>query len=336
MGDAPDNSDGAAESPRPGIGVGDVLGKILDQLSLSAWPPAIFLVGVTALLLAIHDRDSFEPGRAVSDLVASTLGVVIVLAVATVLAVVIVQAFEFEVIRALEGYWGSGRIASRYATYRISRHAGRRRRLVKAASRARRRAFKGACRRLEKVQLGHLVPVLEADDAGDDLAGFAAGLVTEALAVGWESAARPEDIHLWQSLDQRKSHYPAASRVLPTRLGNTMRAAEDRMALADGGDLQGFIMRNYERIPRALLIQHSSSRTRLDMYCSLVFASMLLAPVSVGLLAKFGPLVASTSTAILVLFGVVAYSAGLSSARRLGAGLLAVDAEVSHRLAAQS
>ena len=68
---------------------------------------------------------------------------------------------------------------------------------------------------------------------------------------------------------------------MPTRLGNTLRALEDKMRLADGGDLEGFILRNYERLPGRLIAQVSDFRTRLNMYCTLVLAWIVLALVAI-------------------------------------------------------
>jgi hypothetical protein len=41
---------------QPGPGISEFIGKVLDQLSLSAWLPAVMLVGAGALHVASHDE----------------------------------------------------------------------------------------------------------------------------------------------------------------------------------------------------------------------------------------------------------------------------------------
>jgi len=76
-------------------------------------------------------------------------------------------------------------------------------------------------------------------------------------------------------LSNDKNAYPDTSRILPTRLGNLLRATEDRLQNT-GGDLQGFVLRQYALAPRRVQMQHDQFRNRLEMYCTLVFVSVLL------------------------------------------------------------
>lgn len=84
---------------------------MLDQLSLSAWLPAAMLVGSSAVLLQLHARPDRNLALATNHLIAKPLGVIVLLLFALVLATMVTQAFEFEVIRLLEGYWGNSRLA---------------------------------------------------------------------------------------------------------------------------------------------------------------------------------------------------------------------------------
>ena len=104
----------SADSAEGVNGVSQFLGRVLNQLSLTSWMPAGMLVGVGAVLVALHaqivsDPDGgFDLGGAVSVLTKNTLGTAVVLLVAVILAACVTQAFSFGTIRLLEGYW-SGR-----------------------------------------------------------------------------------------------------------------------------------------------------------------------------------------------------------------------------------
>jgi hypothetical protein len=95
----------------PVQGVSAFLGRVLNQLSLSAWLPAAMLVGSLALLVQLHAQKNRNVDEAVTRLTNKPLGILILLLFAIVLATLVTQAFEFEVIRILEGYWGSGPVS---------------------------------------------------------------------------------------------------------------------------------------------------------------------------------------------------------------------------------
>jgi hypothetical protein len=93
-------SDKGSGSP----GLSQVLGKVLQQLSVSAWVPAAMLVGNVAVLLQLRVDGSYNIAGAVKELAGKPLGTIIILAFALILATVVTQAFEFEVIRFLGAY----------------------------------------------------------------------------------------------------------------------------------------------------------------------------------------------------------------------------------------
>jgi hypothetical protein len=108
--------------------------------------------------------------------------------------------------------------------------------------------------------------------------------------------------------------YPDTFRILPTKLGNLLRATEDQLTLADG-DLQGYALRRYEMVPRQVQIQHDVYRTRLEMYCTLVFVSGSL--TLFALAALLGRINAPSIALTLASFGlmtVLSYLAALASA----------------------
>jgi hypothetical protein len=120
--------------------------------------------------------------------------------------------------------------------------------------------------------------------------------------------------------------YPEDSRILPTRLGNLMRATEDRLSLG-GEDLEGYALRQSDLVSDRVEQQHDQFRARLDMYCILVFVSGLLAVLTLALL--FGRSI--NIWAILALFGGFAavgfssYQAAIASAKGYCVALKEMD-----------
>ena len=94
-----------AEKTGPSEGIPAFLGRVLNQLSLSAWLPAAMLVGSLAVLLQLRTQQNRNLVEAATGLVNRPLGLLILLLFALILATMVTQAFEFEVIRLLEGYW---------------------------------------------------------------------------------------------------------------------------------------------------------------------------------------------------------------------------------------
>ena len=107
------------------------------------------------------------------------------------------------------------------------------------------------------------------------------------------------------------------------------------MKLADGGSLEGFVLRNYENIPARLLAQLSAFRTRLDMYCSLILVTGSLALISVPLTLKFDGSYHATTILCCLLFlalSIVSNRAAVASARGYVSSLIASDEEVTRAL----
>ena len=99
----------------------------------------------------------------------------------------------------------------------------------------------------------------------------------------------------------------------------------------DGGDLEGFILRNYEILPERLITQVSDFRTRLNMYCTLVLAWALLALSSVAATWRYGGFLHITTAVTVVICAALvwaSYAAAVSSARGYGAALVAAGDHV--------
>lgn len=310
-------------------GLSQFIAKVLDQLSLTSWLPAAMLVGVGALLLELNRQHNFDIVAAVADLARNALGTIIILLFAVVLAAVITQAFSFETIRFLEGYWSGHGIAGRVLRWRVGVHSKRRDRLVKRIEGNRLVAFERARSAMSAVKLEpHYITVLEDDfyEVDDDNRRRQSPEVEEAArGMGWRVHASPGDLDALGRAVLRLDEYPASHRILPTRLGNVIRAKEDKIA-RDGHDLEGLVMRRYERVPDRLMRQHDQFRDRLDMYCTFVPVFLLLAIASAALFAtKSHDYIAAGGVALVFLvLAWVSYRAAIASARGYGTALLAI------------
>ncbi len=296
---------------------------MLDQLSLTAWLPAAMLVGCMAVLLQMRQQKSSDIATAVQKLTEKPLGTVIVLIFSLVLAAIITQAFSFEAIRMLEGYWGGTGVTARLLRPIVWRHRRRQRRLFQRVTRQRRAAFEVARSAMWTARIKpHYIEVLEDDffDVPDaDRRKHPKSITDAARLMGWRPHSSPALLDALDRTVQRLSDYPEEHRVLPTRLGNVLRAREDQLQ-RDGGELEGLVMRRYEHIHSRLMIQHDQFRNRLEMYCTLVVVFLLLAPIGSGLLAGQGDnnLSSAGALGLFLTLAIVSYHAAIASARGYG------------------
>lgn len=309
----------------PVSGISQFLGRVLEQLSLSSWMPAAMLVCNAAVLIQMHSADNgFDIAGAFADLTESPLGVLVVFLLALVLATVLIQAFEFESIRLIEGYLSHSRgPCAALARRRIRRHSGKRSDLHDAYNTLERAQFARA--RAAMLQLPTpidqaVLDALERDVHGlkqpDDLDPQ---WLEDALALNWTAYLAADDAYQLDAIDSRLARYPAPHRVLPTRLGNAMRAAEDTLTLADDENLEGYVLRHHEDLPGLLKNEHHDYRTRLEMYAGLMFVFVVLAAVAIAALAVVADWW-QVLTAVLGYLGLawVSYEACIASALGYG------------------
>jgi hypothetical protein len=119
------DSDASAASPG---GISAFIARVLDQLTLSAWLPAAFLTASVAILLQFRSARSANVLNAVRELTANPVQVLVIIIPLLVIAAVVTQAFSFEAIRALEGYWPGRGLIGLARTLMIRRHVRRKRR----------------------------------------------------------------------------------------------------------------------------------------------------------------------------------------------------------------
>ncbi|NMM17239.1 MAG: hypothetical protein HHJ14_08935 [Cellulomonas sp.] len=253
---------------------------------------------------------------------------VLVLAIpAVVVATLLTQAFSFEAIRTLEGYWRRRGPATWLRSGAIRLQSARRRSLDKRFSKTAERLFTKVRPELLRRGIdGTVLLAVEADLAG---ARRPQGLSQEqhdkANDLKWWAASEPWDAATLLRLQRDLNDFPAASRVMPTRLGNVIRVTEDRLKNT-GGDIEGFVMRNRHKASTRVLIQHDQFRTRLDMYCTLFFVAALLVPAAVFTLWDQAALGRFGVAAIFAAVASASYGAAISSARGYCATLLQIDA----------
>lgn len=310
-----------ADADSSSLGLSQVLGKILQQLSISAWVPAAMLVGNGAVLLQLHADADYNFAGAVKELAGKPLGTIIILAFSLILATVVTQAFEFEVIRFLEGYFDSanGLIQSVLA-WRIRRHESKRDRLKRILEIANTNARKQAVERMKKYPaFDSEVLAYLAENPPKASKSFNEVLAEKAGKYDWRRYAPPAAGYRIDSTNARFSSYPAENRVLPTRLGNVLRAVEDEIKLGENENLEGYVVRHHNQLPAALQSQHKDYRTRLDMYCSLTLAFSMLIVVSIATLNNVSPLWGMAIAVIAyALMACLSYQAAIASARSYG------------------
>jgi len=317
-----------------------VAGRILDQLSATAWLPAALLVGDIALVLAYAQTKGTPEQRWASILAflnAKPFGVILAVAFALVLATIVTQSFEFVAIRFLEGYWGTSLLGSGIAGAGIGIQRWRRRRLTSLGS------------KLEHKALVSIIPLIHLRFVDEPLVAAAVerkvlniedGSIDEkSRAQGneylrnreWLPLVHPALAHRITAVDDKSDGFPDEDRMMPTRLGLVLRSAEDRLAAGqEGENLRGLVIGNLHRIDPATLQEHDQYRNRLDMYSVLCFVSATLAVVNVAVLR--GSIETRTLvllTIAMLLLSWASYRGTLTTAEDYGTVLTEIDRRLS-------
>lgn len=276
---------GANESApeRSPEGISAFAAKVLDQLSVSAWLPAGLFTVTLSLLLQFRAQNSTDLGAALKDIGSNWLPVLLLAVPVLVLGTLLTQAFSFGAIRALEGYsmrrWPLRLVRGLLVRVRVwlwERLKRRKRRLAGAAFDAVEAQYSSLPAEVVlalRAQAHELSPVVLSDPA----------MRTILEKVDWRSACEPWDMARYEDASEKLKEYPERFRMLPTKLGNILRATEDAVVAKTGEDLVTFALRRRSLLQPRAQMQHDQFRTRLDMYCTLVFVSAGTALVAVVL-----------------------------------------------------
>jgi hypothetical protein len=314
-------SGGSPTTPTPRFqeSLSQLAARILDQLSVSAWLPAATLVSLLVVAGSLRDADgNFHDALAtITSMNAASL---ILLTGAVILTTTLTQAFEFEAIRLLEGYWGPGLVWRIPGGLGCRWHSWRRTRFVGQLSDLERTAFGLALARMTDAGI---------PESQRDVVAFEWGFreshaasqddVDQARHLDWRRFANPGDARRLEALRLRSAEYPRVLPILPTRLGNTLRSYEERTLPAIGGrSLEGFVQREFHRLPEPNQIEHDQFRQRLDLYCSLVVVFSVIGVVAAVLLWHVGERFALSALVLALILSWLSYRAAVASARAYG------------------
>jgi hypothetical protein len=335
--------------------ISQLLAKILSQLSLSAWLPSAALVLTVAFILQLGSslagtasiarsvsppvaEEGTKPAvqDAISHAVAAfgraSFGGIVLLLIVIVVATMVTQAFVFEAIRFLEGYWGPNQRIDRLAAMWCRRHQKRQAELFERYDELAQAAWTDV-----EAALVHERPRFTKSMAGKLRERVTGQRLRRSLSsdeqervdtFDWEAKVQPDVLRQLRNVERRMADYPLdASRVMATRLGNVLRRHEVETGVQD---VENFIERVYHSLPFSMQLAHDEQRARLDLYCSMVFVLWL---GGVAALFRFGwwewPY-SLTLTLTAMAASLVAYRAAIASGRYYGALLVGIADWVSN------
>jgi hypothetical protein len=303
--------------------------RILDQLSLTSWLPATFLVGTSLFLFKLASMKPIDISRALEDLSNQNFGVLVVVFLGVVTSAMVIQAFEFSAIRTLEGYWPYFFSRVGITRWRVGVMGRKRKRALKKSRERLEAAFQEAQERLLAMegvewavvrQLRELVlnpsPRMSADGE----------VVRAARQLEWQAFSAPRLLRAMEAAQRARDGWPAAHRVMPTRLGNTLRSSEDRLNVGSEG-LRTYVIRHWHLLSSEQKRLHSRYRDRLDLYCEMVLVCSSLAVLSAAVFATghrhWEPLF--VAVALLGMLALVCYRAAIHAATAYGEMLKLVE-----------
>ena len=309
-------------------GVSAFVARVLNQLSISAWLPSAFLTIAGSFLLQFRAQRSLNLGHAATSLTKNPATVLILAVPVLVSSTLITQAFSFEAIQILEGYWRRPVVTSVVRNLMIRWHVHRKTSLRTRRKKACARAFANARPRLLDAKVPHpIVNALEARALGTDPPPLDPKYVDRFNSMNWRSRCNAWELAHVDHLLTAEEGYPQTSRILPTRLGNLIRATEDELTHVVDQDLEGFVLRQRGNVSSRVQQQHDQFRARLEMYCILVFVSGLLAvctPVLlIGRSIRIWEIIVLLGGFALVSFA--SYQAAIASAKGYCVALKQID-----------
>lgn len=325
-------SDVGSDASAASAGVSAFVARVLDQLALSAWLPAAFLSVGVALLLEFRSTKSASILNAVGKLTAHPVQVLVIMIPLLVIATVVTQAFSFEAIRTLEGYWRRRGLIGAVSMLMIRWHVHRKKAIIGRRRKESAKAFRLALPKiiLDSDELtGPIARAIEGQLTGSD--SRASELQGKDLQVfvstiqTWRNQADAWRLARIDRLLAEQKAYPVDCRVMPTKLGNLIRATEDELKNARG-DIQSFVLRQRNTVSQRIQMQHDQFRTRLDMYCTLVFVSaFLVAMTPAALIGHLGDVPTVITAGSFAAVAVASYLAAIASASGYCTALMQMD-----------
>ena len=208
---------------------------------------------------------------------------IVALSFAVVAVSIALHPFQLPLVRLLEGYWGNRRPGRALGAIGVELHRRRWQRLSEH----------------EAMDVDELVASISGQPDTQEWAALRAELTRR------KNAAR-----------DLARMYPRADRLMPTRLGNVLRAAEDEAGQRYGLDTVMFLPRLYPHLSPSLAALIEDLRNQMDAAARLCAVLLLATPITAVLLARHGWwLLIPASTAMLAW---VAYRAAVNAAGRWG------------------
>ena len=273
-------------------------------------------------------------GDALTRMSAIGIGGAVLLVIAVVVVTILTQAFSFEAIRVLEGYWGTTDAVESIARWRASRHRGHKGKLDRRRRKLTEDAWAVAKAKIIEMEDGRrqnglrpdLTPIMIGRLEARVLKTFPVGRLTpkqleRVRRYDWQRQAPAELLRRRVNVGKQLNDFPRPERTLPTRLGNILRAHEDQI---EHEPVESFIQDVFDELPRSLQKDHDEQRNRLELYCSMVFVVALSGIVGI---ARFTPQhwPYATGSATAATGGIwIMYRAALATARAYGQLLVAI------------
>lgn len=290
--------------------------KVLDQLSITSWLPATYMVGAAFLLFKLDSMKHIDVAKALDGLGSQSFGVLAVVFFGLIIGAMVIQAFEFQAIRALEGYWPYFWSRIGITRWRVGAQTRRRARALRRSRARLEDAFEGAQKELLNVDgidwavVQHLrAKVLGGAGRTED------EIIREAKRLEWQDFSSAPLLRAMEAAQRARKGWPAETRVMPTRLGNVLRSYEDGVSAGPEG-LRTYVIRHWHLLSPEQKSLHARYRRRLDLYCEMVCVSAVLAVLSTALfLTPDGHWVAlPVSLVLLAALAITCYRAAIAAA----------------------
>ncbi len=258
-------------------------------------PTAFLAVYTIALALSGPPEHAPSPSRLLSSAKELTAGQAVLLVTVVLLAALLLQPLQRPLVRMLEGYWAEGPHCPAWLGM-MARH-GQRRRYAKLS----RLAFRDFPCENDRPQGLDGYYVSHSTDSGRPLQEW-----------------RAYETHRNRMATRRlHSRFPAEERILPTALGNTLRAAEDRAGKRYGLDTVTVWPALYTVLSPAVREAVDDQRNQMDVSARLSVMLSLCAVVSAVMLWRY-PYWLLGSLVGTLLVALLAYRAALVAAESYG------------------
>lgn len=323
---------GSSDSARKSESLSHFVARVLDQLSLSAWLPSAALVLLVTMIVQLGSvlsgsRRHLTPpaaiGQALQAIAQVSIGGALLLIAAVVVLTMLTQAFSFEAIRRLEGYWGTKRPIEWFAQRRCEHHRNVRKRLLDRHKALTKDAWHHARDEMEGDLDPHVISALGARLLRHPRRVTLSEEQERTLnETDWRDHAPREDLRRLLNVETRLRDYPREDRILPTRLGNVLRRYEDKTGVEE---LESFVQKVFDELPFSLQVEHDEQRTRLDLYGSMVFVVLVATAIAVARFAPHHWAYALGSIVIGLVSTALMYYAGIAAARGYGGVLVLIS-----------